>query len=154
MLPMPTRTYGQFSAKASVRLPTDAYGTTYYRNALRYPSTMVRQSYVTPAVPRGQLPRSSSTVYRPSGPTPVSATTPNHRRSTAAAQANQPLCRQLVPMVVSSGPPIKAMPEALAKFSSQSCITEISRTASYGTTVKQPQYESPRCDEIVSSRID
>jgi hypothetical protein len=247
---MSTGTYGQFSAEASVRLPTDAYGTTYYRNALRYPSMMVRQSSVTPAVPRGQLPRqalptpipvvpcgqlpcqvqpthavlrgqlprqiqptpvnataltrwcsaaaaqanqplsrrpvptvvssgpthkgtpealakfssqscvvvyqrqhtpaisrdqlprSSFTVYRPPEPTPVGATVPNHRRPTATAQASQPLCRQLVPTVVSSGPPIKGTPEALAKFSPQSCITEISRTASNGTTAKEPRYES------------
>jgi hypothetical protein len=227
---MPTGTYGQFSAKASVRLPTDAYGTTYYDNGLRYPSTMVHQSSVTPAVPRGQLPRqiqptpvsatiptrwcsavavqlnqplsrrpvptvvlsgqphkgtpealakfssqscfaafqrqraptvprdqlprSSSTVYHPSGPTPVSATVPNDRRPTATAQASQPLCRQLVPTVVSSGPPIKGMPEALAKFSSQSCITEISRTASNGTTAKQPQYDSPRLHRARQAQAD
>jgi negative regulator of sigma E activity len=137
---MPTGPYGQFSAEASVRLPTGAYGTmnyrspyrylqspmtpvvprgqlprqaqptpvnatiptrwfsvaaaqatgtygtTNYRNALRYPSTMVRQSSVTPVVPRGQLPRQAQ-------PTPVNATIPTRWCSTAAAQANQPLCR-------------------------------------------------------------
>jgi hypothetical protein len=57
------------------------------------------------AIPRDQLLRSISTVPRPSGPTPVSATIPNHRRPTAAAQASPPLCRQLVPTVVLSGPP-------------------------------------------------
>jgi hypothetical protein len=109
------------------------------------------------AVPQCQrapaIPRSSSTIYRPSGPTPVRATVPNHRRPTAAAQASQPLCRQLVPTVVSSGPPIKGTPEALAKFSSQSCITEISCTASYGTA-KQPQYDSPRLHRARQAQAD
>jgi hypothetical protein len=107
--------YPQFSAEASVRLPTDAYGTTNYRNALRYPSTMVHRSSVTPAVPRGQLPRQVQ-------PTPVNATVPARWCSAAAAQANQPLSRRPVPTVVSSGHPHKGTPEALAKFSSQSCV--------------------------------
>jgi hypothetical protein len=96
---MPTGTYGQFSTKASVHLPTGAYhGTTNYRNALHYPPTMVCQPSVTPVVPRGQLPCQGQ-------PAPISATIPTRWCSTAAAQANQPLCRQLVPTVVSSAPP-------------------------------------------------
>jgi hypothetical protein len=56
---MPTGTYGQFSAEASGRLPTGAYGTMNYRSPYQYP-----QSPMTPAVPRDRLPRPSTTPLR------------------------------------------------------------------------------------------
>jgi hypothetical protein len=43
-----------------------------------------------------------------------------------------------------NGESLCTAPEALAKFSFQSCIADFSRRASNSTTAKQPRYESPR----------